>query len=48
MNKNGKKHSKKYYNDIASAKNQIKNAEKGMKLMDSEVKDFHNRMANSM
>lgn len=43
-----KKHTKKYYEDIQKAKNQIKVAEQGMKKMDSEVKDFHNHMANSM
>lgn len=48
MNKKGKKHSKKYYSEVAKAKQQIKLAEQGMKKMDAEVKDFHNRMANSM
>lgn len=48
MGGKGKKHSKKYYADIDKAKNQIKLAEQGMKKMDSEVKDFHNHMANSM
>jgi hypothetical protein len=46
--KHEKKHTKKYYEDIQKAKNQIKVAEKGMKQMDTEVKDFHNHMANSM
>jgi hypothetical protein len=46
--KHDKKHSKKYFEDIKKAKNQIKVAEQGMKLMDTEVKDFHNHMANSM
>jgi hypothetical protein len=43
-----KKHTKKYYDDIKKAKDQIKVAEEGMKKMDSEVKEFHNHMANSM
>jgi 1,4-alpha-glucan branching enzyme len=43
-----KKHTKKYYEDIQKAKDQIKVAEQGMKQMDQEVKDFHNHMANSM
>ena len=43
-----KKHTKKYYEDIQNAKNQIKVAEQGMKSMDSEVKEFHNHMAESM
>lgn len=43
-----KNHSKKYYEDIDHAKLQIKNAEKDMKKMDTEVKEFHNHMANSM
>lgn len=46
--KHNKKHTKKYYEDIQNAKNQIKVAEKGMKEMDNEVKEFHNHMANSM
>jgi len=48
MGGKGKKHTKKYYADIDKAKNQIKLAEQGMKKMDTEVKDFHNHMANSM
>jgi hypothetical protein len=43
-----KKHSKKYYDAIARAKSQIKLAEEGMKMMDKEVKEFHNHMATSM
>ena len=46
--KGKKKHTKKYYEDIQNAKNQIKVAEQGMKSMDSEVKEFHNHMAESM
>lgn len=43
-----KKHSKKYYQDIEKAKNQIRLAETGMQNMDKEVKEFHNHMALSM
>ena len=45
---NGKKHSKKYQEDIEHAKKQIMAAEEGMKSMDAEVKEFHNHMASSM
>lgn len=43
-----KKHTKKYYEDIDKARNQIKTAETSMKKMDEEVKEFHNHMATSM
>lgn len=46
--KEKKQHSKKFLNDIANAKNTIKEAEDNMKKMDSEVKDFHKHMALSM
>jgi|APSaa5957512535_1039671.scaffolds.fasta_scaffold215418_1 hypothetical protein len=43
-----KKHSKKYFQRVESAKKTIKEAEESMKKMDSEVKDFHNHMQTSM
>ena len=43
-----KKHSKSYYKNIESAKLQIKTAEEDMKKMETEVKEFHSHMANSM
>jgi multidrug resistance efflux pump len=42
--KKSKSHSKKYRQNLQTAKSKIKEAEESMKKMDQEVKEFHSHM----